>query len=110
MRSSRTSVFSAVALATASLCGGSIAAEVSIDPVTDTHAHGNPFVDWLLRDAWEATTLEWQTPDTPPKHGNFGPELPSVYRWAYDYGVPGAEKDYIPQNVSPSDLKNSSGQ
>jgi uncharacterized protein (DUF427 family)/class 3 adenylate cyclase len=32
--------------------------EVSIDPVTDTHAHGNPFVDWLLRDAWEATTLE----------------------------------------------------
>ncbi len=64
-------------------------------------AGGNP---------WEATTLEWQTPDTPPKHGNFGPELPSVYRWAYDYGVPGAEKDYIPQNVSPSDLKNSSGQ
>ncbi|MGI9590188.1 MAG: DUF427 domain-containing protein [Myxococcota bacterium] len=30
--------------------------EVSIDPVTDTHAHGNPFVDWLMRDAWEATS------------------------------------------------------
>jgi cytochrome c oxidase subunit 1 len=58
---------------------------------------------------WEATTLEWQTPDTPPKHGNFGPELPAVYRWAYDYGVPGAPQDYIPQNVSPSDLKKSSG-
>ncbi len=54
---------------------------------------------------WEATTLEWQTPDTPPKHGNFGPELPVVYRWAYDYGVPGAPQDYIPQNVSPSDVK-----
>jgi len=59
---------------------------------------------------WEATTLEWQTPDTPPKHGNFGPELPAVYRWAYDYGVPGAPEDFIPQNVSPSEVKNSSGQ
>ncbi|MEH6638495.1 MAG: cbb3-type cytochrome c oxidase subunit I [Porticoccaceae bacterium] len=50
---------------------------------------------------WEATTLEWQTPDTPPKHGNFGAELPIVYRWAYDYSVPGAELDYIPQNQPP---------
>ncbi len=54
---------------------------------------------------WEATTLEWQTADTPPKHGNFGDELPVVYRWAYDYSVPNADLDYIPQNVSPSDLK-----
>ena len=53
-------------------------------------AGGNP---------WGATTLEWQTADTPPTHGNFGKELPSVYRWAYDYSVPGAEEDFIPQNV-----------
>jgi cytochrome c oxidase subunit I len=52
-------------------------------------ASGNP---------WGATTLEWQTPDTPPKHGNWGPELPSVYRWAYDYSVPGQKQDFIPQN------------
>ena len=26
---------------------------------------------------WRATTLEWQTPDTPPKHGNFGPSYRS---------------------------------
>ncbi len=51
---------------------------------------------------WEATTLEWQTPDTPPKHGNFGKELPVVYRWAYDYSVPGAEQDFIPQNQPPN--------
>ncbi|HIG78677.1 MAG TPA: cytochrome c oxidase subunit I, partial [Cycloclasticus sp.] len=51
---------------------------------------------------WEATTLEWQTADTPPKHGNFGDNLPLVYRWAYDYSVPGAEHDFIPQNVPPS--------
>jgi cytochrome c oxidase subunit 1 len=50
---------------------------------------------------WNATTLEWQTPDTPPKHGNFGPTLPLVYRWAYDYSVPGAPQDFIPQNVPP---------
>jgi len=48
---------------------------------------------------WGATTLEWQTPHTPPRHGNFGDELPAVYRWPYDYGVPGAKHDFIPQNV-----------
>jgi cytochrome c oxidase subunit 1 len=47
---------------------------------------------------WGATTLEWQTPDTPPKHGNWGPKLPEVYRWAYDYSVPGTKLDYTPQN------------
>ena len=47
---------------------------------------------------WRATTLEWQTPETPPGHGNWGKELPVVYRWAYDYSVPGAEQDFIPQN------------
>jgi cytochrome c oxidase subunit 1 len=55
-------------------------------------AGGNP---------WRATTLEWQTPHTPPKHGNFGRELPVVYRWAYDYSVPGADEDFIPQNQPP---------
>ena len=49
-----------------------------------------------------ATTLEWQTPETPPGHGNFGKELPIVYRWAYDYSVPGAAQDFIPQNEAPT--------
>jgi cytochrome c oxidase subunit 1 len=52
-------------------------------------AGGNP---------WRATTLEWQTPETPPPHGNWGKELPVVYRWAYDYSVPGADQDFLPQN------------
>ncbi|WP_027232918.1 cytochrome c oxidase subunit I [Phyllobacterium sp. UNC302MFCol5.2] len=56
-------------------------------------AGGNP---------WRATTLEWQTPTTPPPHGNFGKDLPIVYRWAYDYSVPGAAEDFIPQN-QPND-------
>src|SRR3954454_13905990 len=52
-------------------------------------AGGNP---------WRATTLEWQTPTTPPPHGNWGKDLPVVYRWAYDYSVPGAKQDFLPQN------------
>jgi cytochrome c oxidase subunit 1 len=47
---------------------------------------------------WRATTLEWQTPQTPPGHGNWGKDLPVVYRWAYDYSVPGAGQDFVPQN------------
>jgi hypothetical protein len=41
--------------------------------------------------------------DTPPKHGNWGKDLPVVHRWAYDYSVPGAPEDFIPQNVPPDD-------
>ncbi len=52
---------------------------------------------------WQATTLEWQTAETPPGHGNFGDELPVVYRWAYDYSVPGAVDDFIPQNKAPDE-------
>ncbi len=47
---------------------------------------------------WGAASLEWQTPDVPPKHGNWGDKLPVVYRWAYDYSVPGAARDFTPQN------------
>ena len=50
---------------------------------------------------WQANSLEWQTPDTPPVHGNWGPERPVVYRWAYDFSLPGAEADFLPQNVPP---------
>jgi len=52
---------------------------------------------------WRATTLEWQTEHTPATHGNWGPKLPVVYRWAYDYSVPGAPDDFIPQNMPASD-------
>ena len=57
------------------------------------------------RNPWGATTLEWQTEHFPPQHGNFGPELPVVHRWAYDYSVPGAKHDFIPQNVPPEEVE-----
>lgn len=66
-------------------------------------------LEWSLRwgkkaggNPWRATTLEWQTPQTPPVHGNWGKELPVVYRWAYDYSVPGADEDFLPQNQPPA--------
>ena len=53
---------------------------------------------------WGATTLEWLTPDTPPKHGNWGHSLPEVHRWAYDFSVPGQEQDFTPQTVPASEV------
>ena len=50
---------------------------------------------------WQAGSLEWQTPELPPGHGNFGKELPVVYRWPYAYGMPGAAQDFVPQNLPP---------
>ncbi|ADH64203.1 MAG: cytochrome c oxidase subunit I [Deinococcota bacterium] len=47
---------------------------------------------------WRAATLEWVAP-TPAPHGNWGPVPPPVvYRWPYDYSVPGEAEDFIPQN------------
>ncbi len=60
---------------------------------------------WLGQKAganpWNATTLEW-TIEGVPGHGNFGPELPTVHRWPFDYGLPGAEKDYVMQTAPSS--------
>jgi len=46
---------------------------------------------------WEATTLEWTTA-TPPPHDNFGGVTPVVNHGPYEYGVPGAPRDYVMQN------------
>jgi len=54
------------------------------------------------KNPWEACSLEWRTAEVPPGHGNFGKELPVVHRWAYDFNVPGASEDFIPQDVPPS--------
>jgi cytochrome c oxidase subunit 1 len=47
---------------------------------------------------WEANTLEWTTP-VEHLHGNWPGEIPTVYRWPYDYSKPGAEQDFIQQTV-----------
>ena len=49
------------------------------------------------KNPWKSNTLEW-TAESPPPHGNW-PELPTVYRGPYEYGVPGREEDFWPQNA-----------
>lgn len=51
-----------------------------------------------VQNPWKANTLEWTTP-VEHIHGNWPGALPIVHRWPYDYSKPGAEEDYIPQNV-----------
>ena len=58
---------------------------------------------------WKATSLEWQTPETPPRHGNWEDKLPTVYRWAYDYSVPGVKDDFIPQTEPRSAEESAAG-
>jgi len=55
---------------------------------------------------WESNTLEWTTPRH-PGHGNWVGEIPSVYRWPYDYSKPGAKEDYIPQHIPYSETPES---
>ncbi len=47
---------------------------------------------------WRSNTLEWTTP-VEHIHGNWPGELPTVYRWPYDYGKPGKEEDFVSQIV-----------
>jgi len=47
---------------------------------------------------WESNTLEWTAP-VEHIHGNWPGEIPTVYRWPYDYSKPGHDVDFIPQTV-----------
>ncbi len=63
----------------------------------------NFLVSWkagkrVTENPWDATTLEWAAP-SPPPHGNFLTE-PVVYRPPYEYSVPKAKKDFLPQHLT----------
>ncbi len=49
---------------------------------------------------WQATTLEWTVP-SPPPHDNFGGREPVVNYGPYEYGVPGAPRDFVMQTDPP---------
>jgi cytochrome c oxidase subunit 1 len=51
---------------------------------------------------WKSNTLEWTTP-VEHIHGNWPGDLPTVHRWPYDYSKPGADEDFIMQNVPLKD-------
>lgn len=55
---------------------------------------------------WNSNTLEWTAP-VEHIHGNWYGELPTVYRWSYDYSKLNSDEsdyviagqDFVPQNV-----------
>ena len=58
-----------------------------------------------VQNPWSANSLEWTTP-VEHLHGNWPGEIPSVYRWPYDYSKTNEDgeyvikgQDFIPQNV-----------
>ena len=55
---------------------------------------------------WGSNTLEWTTP-VKHIHGNWPGEIPTVYRWPYDYSKPGHPEDFIPQTVPFSETMSS---
>jgi len=54
-----------------------------------------------VNNPWRANTLEWTVP-SPPPHGNFQ-QMPIVYRGPYEYSVPGAREDFLPQSEPPDE-------
>jgi cytochrome c oxidase subunit 1 len=53
---------------------------------------------------WQATSLEWSTPTTPPPFDNFGGQHPVVYHDPYQFGIEGSTGDYVMQN-SPDKIE-----
>jgi cytochrome c oxidase subunit 1 len=52
---------------------------------------------------WRGTTLEWTIP-SPPPFDNFAGRHVEVYRGAYEFSVPGAAQDFIPQDETPAEV------
>jgi cytochrome c oxidase subunit 1 len=59
-----------------------------------------------VQNPWKSNTIEWTAP-IERLHGNWPGPIPTVYRWPYDYGKPGAPDDFIPQTVPFSQTKSS---
>ena len=57
-----------------------------------------------VQNPWKSNTIEWTAP-IEHLHGNWPGEIPTVYRWPYDYGKPNADDDFIPQTTPYSETK-----
>lgn len=47
-----------------------------------------------VQNPWKSNTLEWTTP-VEHMHGNWPGEIPSVYRWPYDYSKTNENGEYV---------------
>jgi cytochrome c oxidase subunit I len=50
------------------------------------------------RNPWHAGSLEWDA-ETPPPHGNWEGDVPTVYRGPHEYSRPDMKEDYILQST-----------
>jgi cytochrome c oxidase subunit 1 len=57
----------------------------------------------IEKNPWRATTLEWSV-SSPPPTDDFGSRDPIVYRGAYEFSVPDAAEDFVPQHVAPDQV------
>jgi cytochrome c oxidase subunit I len=57
----------------------------------------------LETNPWRATTLEWSV-SSPPPADDFGVTDPVVYRGAYEFSVPDAADDFVPQHLAPEQV------
>ncbi len=55
-----------------------------------------------VQNPWKSNTIEWTAP-IEHLHGNWPGEIPTVYRWPYDYGKPNHDDDFIPQTTPYSE-------
>jgi len=61
---------------------------------------GEKVMEW---NPWRATTLEWSV-SPPPLADDFGATTPVVYRGAYEFSVPDAAEDFVPQHLAPEQV------
>jgi len=98
-------------LASVAAAASSIRAFITVAIVLTVFAQGLFLINFLWslfrgdkvldRNPWRSTTLEWSF-TSPPPADDFGANDPVVYRGAYEFGVPDAAEDFVPQHLAPA--------
>jgi cytochrome c oxidase subunit 1 len=103
-------VSSGTTLASLPAAGSSIHTFITIAILLTVFAQGLFLINFLWSlfrgervlecNPWRATTLEWSV-SSPPPADDFGASDPVVYRGAYEFSVPEAAEDFVPQHLAP---------
>jgi cytochrome c oxidase subunit 1 len=96
-------------LASVAAAGSSIRTFITVAILLTVFAQGLFLINFLwslfrgervpARNPWRATTLEW---NLSPRDDDFGASGPVVYRGAYEFSVPDAAEDFVPQHLAPA--------
>jgi cytochrome c oxidase subunit 1 len=96
-------------LASVAAAGSSIRTFITVAILLTVFAQGLFLINFLwslfrgervpASNPWRATTLEW---NLSPRDDDFGASGPVVYRGAYEFSVPDAAEDFVPQHLAPA--------